>query len=169
MKYAAIVMALLVAIGLAVGGYTYANARLELVFVNETTALGLERAQDFAKLQEALDQNAMLGTAYIGSLGGSCTDYNFETYTFRLRNKGLIGAEMVEVQPIPVEGDMLSYTTLDALQVNANLTVPAGQERDAYCVVLVRADQDQLLRMQRRFTVTYYMWGIPRTMTVRYE
>ena len=169
MKFAAIVMALLVAIGLAVGVYTYANARLELVFVNETTALGLERAQDFAKLQEALDQNAMLGTAYIGSLGGSCTDYNFETYTFRLRNKGLIGAEMVEVQPVPVSGDMLAYTSLDPAQVNANVIVPSRGEQDAYCVVLRSASQDEFARMQRSFRITYYLWGIPRTMTVRYQ
>ena len=169
MKYAAIFMIVLVAVGLALGVYTYANARLTVASVSMNAVQGVEKPEDFAALQSALDENALMGTAYADSLAGSSLDYVFETYTFRLKNGGLIGAEMVEIEPIPLEGDALSYTTLDAARVNANLTIPARQERDAWCVVLRGASQDELLRRQRKFRVTYYMWGAPRTMTVGYQ
>ncbi|MBQ9195652.1 MAG: hypothetical protein IJ157_00300 [Clostridia bacterium] len=169
MKYAAIFMIVLVLAGLALGVYTYANARLTVTAVSMNAAQGVEKAQDFAALQSAMDQNALMGTAYTESLSGSGLDYVFETYTFRLKNSGLIGAEMVEIEPIPLEGDALSYTTLDAAQVNANLIVPARQERDAWCVVLRSAGQDELLRYQRKFRVTYYIWGMAKTMTVGYR
>lgn len=169
MKYAAIFMAVLVAVGLMLGVYTYANAHLTAAAVSMNAAQGFEKPEDFAALQNAMDHNALLGTAYADSLPGSSLDYVFETYTFRLRNGGLIGAEMVEIEPIPLEGDVLSYTTLDTAQVNANLTVPARQERDAWCVVVHSANQDELLRRQRKFRVTYYMWGMAKTMTVSYQ
>lgn len=169
MKYAAIFMCLLVIAGLTLGIYTYANARLTVAAISLSSAQGVEKAADFAALQKAMDQGALLGTAYVDELPGSSLDYTFETYTFRLKNGGLLDAEMVEVEPVPVEGDQLSYTTLDASQVNDNVTVPARQERDAWCVVLANADQDELLRRQRKFRITYYIWGMARTMTVSYQ
>ena len=169
MKYAAIFMIVLVVIGLGLGVYTYANAHLSLMEVSMSAARGFERAADFSALQAAMDQGALLGTAFADSLPGSNMDYTFETYTFRLRNPGLIDAEMVEITPLPAEGDMLAFATLDAAQVNANLTVPAGSERDAWCTLLVSANQDELTRYQRRFRVTYYIWGMQKTETVRYQ
>ena len=169
MKYAAIFMSVLVAIGLVLGIYTYANAHLTVTAVSMNAAQGFEKTQEFARLQNAMDQGALLGTAYADTLPGNSLDYVFETYTFRLKNGGLINAEMVEIEPIPLEGDVLSYTTLDAGQVNANLTVPAHQERDGWCVVVHSAGQDELLRRQRKFRVTYYMWGAAKTVTASYQ
>ena len=169
MKYAAFFMIALVVIGLALGAYTYANARLTVLDVSLHTVQANERAEDFAAVQSAMDQNALTGTPFADSVPGSSFDYDFQTYTLRLKNPGLIDAEMVEIQPVPLTGDMLSFTTLDPAQVNANLTVPAGQERDAWCVVLARADQDELLLQQRAFRVTYYLWGSPKTMTVKFK
>ena len=169
MKYAAIFMCLLVAAGFALGIYTYANARLTLVSVSVSTAQGVEKAAEVAALQKAVDHNALAGTAYVDSLPGSSLDYKFETYSFRLKNGGLIDAEMVEVEPVPVEGDKLSYTALDPAQANVNATVPARGEQTVRCVVLSDAGQDELLRRQRQFRVTYYLWGVAKTMTVGYR
>ncbi len=166
MKYAAIFMIVLVAIGLALGAYTYANARLTVASISLSTTPGVEKAEDFAALQSAMDQHALMGTAYADSLPGSSGDYDFETYAFRLRNKGLIGAEMVEITPVPLEGDMLSYATLDPAQVNANLIVPARGEQDAWCVILTKGGQDAPLHPKRQFRVTYYMWGKAKTALV---
>ena len=169
MKYAAIFMILLVAVGLVLGVYAYANARLTVADISVSESQGFEKAAEFAALQSAMDNGALMGTAYSESLPGSGLDYVFETYTFRLKNSGLIDAEMVEVQPVPVSGDMLAYTSLEPAQVNANVIVPSRGEQDAYCVVLRSASQDEFARMQRSFRITYYLWGIPRTMTVRYQ
>ena len=169
MKYAAIFMIVLVAVGLVLGVYTYTNARLVVASVSMNAVQGFEKTEDFAALQNAVDQSALMGTAYTDSLSGAGLDYVFETYTFRLKNRGMIDAEMVEIEPVPLAGDALSYTTLDASRVNDNLVVPAHQERDAWCVVLRSASQDELLRSQRKFRVTYYIWGRPKTLTVGYQ
>lgn len=167
MKYAAIFMAVLVALTLALGIYTLANAHLVVVSVTEDVAAAFERPEEFAALQTAMDHEALLGTPYADELPGSSMDYNFRTYTIRLRNPGLIAAEMVEIQPTPVNGDILSYTTLDAAQVNANRTVPARGEANLWTVVLSSA-QDTA-PAQRTFRITYYLWGMKKTTTATYK
>lgn len=167
MKYAAIVMIVLAAAALALGIYTYANARLVVTSISMESLPAFERQEDFAALQTAVDQGALMGTPYADEVPGSSLDYNFLTFTFRLKNNGLIGAEMVEIQPLPVNGDVLSYTTLDPERVNESLNVGSRQERDTWCVVLASAQSDA--QTSRSFRITYYLWGSPRTMTVNYN
>lgn len=114
MKYVAIFMVVLVIAAAGLGAYTYANARLQVVSVELKTAAGGERVQEFTALQTAVDRGALNGTAFTESVPGTAADYSFFTYTFRLRNGGLIDAEMVEIQPIPANGDVLAYATSDA-------------------------------------------------------
>ena len=169
MKYAAIVMALLVVAGAVLGIYTAANARVQILSVTMSAASADERQSDFALLQQAMDNSALIGTPYTESLTGSSADYSFFTYTFRLKNGGLINAEMVEIQPVPVNGDVLCYTSLDSTQATAEVTVKAGSERDAWCVVLTdRQNQEQHL-VTRSFRITYYIWGVAKSTVVTYN
>jgi len=161
-------MIVLVVIAAALGIYTLANARLQVTAVTLTAVPAAERADEFTALQTAMDQGALLGTPFTDTLPGTYADYSFFTYAFRLKNGGLIKAEMVEIQPMPVNGDVLCYTTLDSSQVNANLTVGAGKERDAWCVVLTSIPSTEGQQVSRSFRVTYYLWGIPRSLTVRF-
>ena len=101
MKYVAIFMVVLVIAAAGLGVYTYANARLQVVSVELKTAAGGERVQEFTALQTAVDRGALNGTAFTKSVPGTAADYSFFTYTFRLRNGGLIDAEMVEIQIAP--------------------------------------------------------------------
>ena len=64
MKYAAIFMIVLVAVGLVLGVYTYTNARLVVASVSMNAVQGFEKPEDFAALQNAVDQSALMGTAY---------------------------------------------------------------------------------------------------------
>ena len=166
MKYAAIFMAVLVVLALGVGVYALANAHLVVVSVTEEVTPGFERQEDFTALQTAMDQNALLGTPFAEELDGSSMDYDFRTYTFRLRNPGMIGAEMVEVQAVPGSGDALCYATLDARQVNADRQIPAHSEGDLWCVVLTSAQQPSV---PRDFRITYYMWGMQKSVTATYR
>ena len=104
MKYAAIVMALLVIAGAVLGIYTAANARIQIESVSLAAASGEEKQTEFAKLQQAMDNGALIGTPFTETLTGNSSDYSFFTYTFRLKNGGLIDAEMVEIQPVPLTG-----------------------------------------------------------------
>ena len=80
-----------------------------------------------------------------------------------------IDAEMVEIQPIPANGDVLAYATSDASQVNANTIVSAGGERDVWSVVLTSAQNQNDRQVSRSFKITYYIWGIPMSVTAKYN
>ena len=163
MKYVAIFMVVLVIAAAGLGAYTYANARLQVVSVELKTAAGGERVQEFTALQTAVDRGALNGTAFTESVPGTAADYSFFTYTFRLRNGGLIDAEMVEIQPIPANGDVLAYATSDASQVNTNTIV------SVWSVVLTSAQNQTDRQVSRSFKITYYIWGIPMSVTAKYN
>ena len=169
MKYVAIFMVVLVVAAAGLGLYTYANARLQVASVELTTVSASERADEFTALQMAVDRGALSGTAFTESVPGTAADYSFFTYTFRLRNGGLIDAEMVEIQPIPANGDVLAYATSDAAQVNANTIISAGSERDVWSVVLTSAQNQTNRQVSRSFKITYYIWGIPMSVTAKYN
>ena len=168
MKLVAVLMVILVVAAAVLGIYTVANARLRVLSVSMDSVSAAERPEEFAALQTAMDQGALMGIPFVDSLPGNSLDYSFFTFTFRLKNTGLVDAEMVEITPVPSNGDVLCYTTMDESRVNENLTVHAGKERDAWCVVLTSAQNEQLKRAPRSFRVTYYIWGKPRTLTVMY-
>lgn len=169
MKYVAIFMAALVVIAAATGIYTLANARVQVTAITLNAVSAAERESEFVALQNAMDQSALAGTPFANSVPGGSADYSFFTYTFRLKNSGLISAEMVEIQPVPVNGDVLCYASADSSQANANLVVRAGQERDAWCVLLTSAQNQENHLVTRSFRVTYYIWGIARSTTVTYN
>lgn len=165
MKYVAIFMALLVVAAGVLGIYTYANTRLAVVSVSVEMVSAAQRESEFLSWQSAMDHDAVAGTPFTDELPGSADDYSFFTYTFRLKNGGLIDAEMVEIQPVPVNGDVLAYSTTDAAAVNANNVIPAGSERNLWSVVLTSARNQSALATARSFKITYYIWGIPWSIT----
>jgi len=169
MKYVAIFMAVLVLLAGAFGLYAYVNTRLAVVDIELMVYPATQQEADFQRWQNAVDNGAVVGTAYAQSIPGTAEDYSYFVYTFRLRNKGLIDAEMVEIQPVPVNGDVLSYSTTDAAAVNANTMVKAGSERDVWSVLITSRQNQDNYQVTRSFYITYYIWGIPVTVTTVYH
>lgn len=169
MKYVAIFMVVLVVAAAAFGMYVYANTRLQVVSVKLETTAATARESEFSALQTAVDHQALTGTAFADSVAGTAEDYSFFTYTIRLRNNGLIDAEMVEVQPVPANGDVLAYASLDAAQAHGNTVIAAGSEQDVWSVVLTSAQNQQNRQVSRSFKITYYIWGMPVSITAAYN
>jgi len=169
MKYVAIVMVLLVVVAAAFGLYAYVNAKLVVASIELEAYDATMQTEDFLRWQSAVDNDAATGTAYTDSIPGTAADYSYFLYTFRLRNKGLINAEMVEIQPVPVNGDVLSYSTTNASDVNRGTTIPAGNERDVWSVLLTSKQNRESYLVTRSFYITYYIWGIPMTVTAVYN
>ena len=169
MKYVAIFMVVLVALAGAFGAYAYVNARLAVASIELEVYPATKQEADFQRWQNAVDNDAVGGTAYAQSIPGTAEDYSYFVYTFRLRNKGLIDAEMVEIQPVPVNGDVLSYSTTDATSVNNGVTVGAGNERDLWSVLITSKQNQDSYLVTRSFYITYYIWGIPMTVTATYN
>ena len=169
MKYVAIVMVLLVVAAAAFGLYAYVNARLVVASIELEAYDATMQTEDFLRWQSAVDNGAAAGTAYTDSIPGTAADYSYFLYTFRLRNKGLIDAEMVEIQPVPVNGDVLSYSTTNAADINRGTTVAAGSERDVWSVLITSKQNRDNYLVTRSFYITYYLWGIPITVTAVYN
>jgi len=169
MKYVAVFMVVLVLLAGAVGVYAYLNVKLEVASIEMAAYPATQQAADFQGWQNAVDNGAVSGTAFTGSIPGTADDYSYFVYTLRLRNKGLIDAEMVEVQPVPVNGDVLSYTTTDAAAINNNTIVASGGERDVWNVIITSRQNQENHIVTRSFYITYYIWGIPVTVTAVYN
>jgi len=169
MKYVAVFTVVLVLLAAALGVYTYANIKLEVAEISLEAYPASQQAEDFAAWQSAVDNGAVCGTAYTQSIPGTNADYSYFVYTLRLRNKGLIDAEMVEVQTVPVNGDVLSYSTTDAAGINRNTVIPAGGERDVWTVLITSKQNQESHIVTRSFYITYYIWGIPVTVTAVYN
>lgn len=163
-KYVAILLILAVLVSAGVGIYAYINTRLQVVSISVSTRSAESDANTFSLLQSRLDNGSSTAAVYTTALDGSASDYGFFTYCVRLHNNGLIRAEMVEVQPYPVNGDALSYTTLDTAQLNANRILEAGEDIELYCTLLTSAANLQNYLTSRTFRITYYIWGMPMTV-----
>lgn len=169
MKYVAVFMVVLVLLAGALGIYTYANVKLQVAGIELQAYPATQQETDFLGWQAAVDNGAVTGTAFTESIPGTAENYSYFVYTLRLRNKGLLDAEMVEIQPVPVNGDVLSYSTTDMASINANTVIPSGSERDVWTVVITSRQNQENHIVTRSFYITYYVWGIPVTVTAVYN
>ena len=169
MKYVAVFMVVLVLLAAALGIYTYANIKLQVAEIKLQAYPATQQETDFLGWQAAVDNGAVSGTAFTESVPGTADDYRYFGYTLRLRNRGLIDAEMVEIQPVPVNGDVLSYSTTDMASINANTVISAGSERDVWNVIITSKQNQDNHIVTRSFYITYYIWGLPVTVTAVYN
>lgn len=155
MKYFAILSVLILIVTLVGVGYMYmtANIVVEAVGVIATDAPSQETL--FNELKEQVRLGAVVGTPYVGTqeLSGA-ENYQFYTYTVRLRNNCSVPADMVELQVTPMAGDILQIGS------SADVKLPAGQTVDATATILTDVNMHAI----REVTVTYYIWGVPFTM-----
>ena len=155
MKYIAILSVLVLIVALVGVGYLYMNANIavEAVSVIATDALSQEAL--FNELKNQVRLGAVIGTPYVGAaeLSGP-EDYQFYTYTVRLRNDCSVPADMIELQVTPMAGDILQIGS------TADVKLPAGQTADITATILTDVNMHAI----REVTVTYYIWGVPFTM-----
>lgn len=159
MKTAAIVLIVLV---LAVGGclgYGLFNTSLQVIGKGLQTLPAQERAEEFAALRTALEQNSLQGTILRPGELGAAADYSYYVYTLRLHNPGLIDAQMVELQIAPLGSDVLFYGETQ------EVIIPAGGTRDVWCVLLTQGTPHAV----RDLYVTYYLWGHAHEVKFTYD
>ena len=160
MKYFAIITVLILIATLIGVGYMYMNANIyvEAVGVIATDAASQQALYD--EVREQLRLGAVIGTPYVAAqeLTGP-ENYQFLTYTVRMRNNTTVAADMVELQVTPMAGDVLQIGSFE------DVKLPAGRSVDATATILTDVNMHSI----REVTITYYIWGVPFTMktTVR--
>ncbi len=155
MKYFAILTVLILIVTLGGVGYMYMTSNV----VIEATGLIAIDAQSqtelFDSLRDQVRLGSVIGTPYTNAkeLTGP-EDYQFYTYTVRLRNDCAVTADMVELQVTPMSGDILQIGAYE------DVKVPAGETRDIQCTILTEKGKHGI----REVNVTYYIWGAPFTL-----
>ena len=154
MKYFATISVLILIVALVAVGYMYMTANLYVEAVGVIAADAPSQLPLFEELREQVRLGAVLGTPYVTAreLSGA-ENYQFLTYTVRLRNDTAVPADMVELQVTPMAGDILqigSYT---------DVKLPAKQTVDATATILTEKDMHPI----REVTISYYIWGVPFT------
>ncbi len=154
MKYLAIflVIALLFSIGGV--GYLYMTAT---VVVEATGTVAMEATSQmelFGQLARQAKNGALIGTVYSPLPLEDASQYQFITYTVRLRNDCMIDAESVEIQVYPMEGDVVQIGDFTPKTLHARKT------GDISATILASANMHSI----REVNITYYMWGLPFTV-----
>lgn len=154
MKYFATISVLILIVALVAVGYMYMTANLYVEAVGVVAADAPSQLPLFEELREQVRLGAVLGTPYTTAQELSdAANYQFYTYTVRLKNDTSVPADMVELQVTPMAGDILqigSYT---------DVKLPAKQTVDATATILTEKDMHPI----REVTISYYIWGVPFT------
>ncbi|MBQ3157667.1 MAG: hypothetical protein IJB81_12280 [Clostridia bacterium] len=155
MKYFAIISVLVLIVTLVGVGYLYMTANIFVEAVGVVAADAPSQIILFQQLKEQVRLGAVVGTPYVPAQElGDAENYQFYTYTVRLKNNCTVPADMVELQVTPMAGDILQIGS------SADVKLPASQTTDVTATILTDVNMHAI----REVTVTYYIWGVPFTM-----
>ncbi len=159
MKTAAITMIVLVLTVGGVIGWGLFHTDLEIIGKGLQTVAATDKAAEFEALRTAVERQSLMGTKLKNGALGPAGNYSYYIYTLRLRNTGLVTAEMVEMQISPAAGDVLFYGE------EGEADIAPGATRDVWCVLLTEGTPSPV----REIYVTYYLWGHPLEVKFTYD
>ena len=155
MKYFAILTVLILIAALVGVGYLYMTANIYVDAVGVSAVAAADQIALFEELREQVRLGAVLGTPYVAAQElPDAENYQFYTYTVRLKNDTAVSADMVELQVTPMAGDVLQIGSYH------DVKLPARQTVDATATILTSKDMHPI----REVNITYYIWGVPFTM-----
>ena len=160
MKYAALFLIVCVLVVGCVAGYELMNTQLQVTGQGLSVIAATDRAEEFQVLQTAMSRNSLEGTVFQSGELSAAENYTFKIYTLRLKNNGLLPAEMIEIQLSPDASDILYY------EEGEEIDIAAGATRDVWVSLLT---QDTTGSTARDLYLTYYIWGHPISMKFTYS
>ena len=110
--------------------------------------------QEYASWISAIENRQFVGLVYQEE--PAAEPAQFVTYTLRLRNGGLLPAEMVEMQLVTEAGDIAAYQDPEEADI-----APGGEGTLSLTLLTVSRAS-----LRRDIIVTYYLWG--RLYSIRY-
>ena len=166
MRKIAFVLALLALFLLGTTVWGFAAARLDLEVAGVRPLPEAEFRQRFARLKEQMQTGAVRGTVYEEAPLGEADDYVILEYTIKVGNRGFVPAQMLEAVVVPVRGDVLCFSQQEAQgqDVNQGIAANKGSQLMLRTYLLTRKS----LHAVREIQVSYYIWGNPFILKVRY-
>ena len=159
MKAAAIVSVVLLIACLLGIGVLYATADMAVESIGVIAVEAATQPDLFNQLRQQVETGSVLGTAYTSQPWlDDASNYQFYTYTIRLRNDCFVTADMIEAQVTPMDGDILQIGDYTVKQL------PARTTGDLQVTILTAVGMHPV----REINVTYYVWGMPFTLKTTY-
>lgn len=158
MKYAAIAAVLLLIACLIGVGYLYLTTNVTVEAIGVVAVEASTQPDLFNQLHQQVENQSVVGTAFTTTPLGDAENYQFYTYTIRLKNNCFVTADMVEVQVTPMQGDVLQ------LADEAARALPARTTGDLGATILT----DVNMHSVRELNISYYMWGVPFSIRTTY-
>lgn len=158
MKYIAILTVLLLIASLVGVGYLYLTSNVTVEAIGVVAVEASTQPEMFERLRQQMESQSVVGTAFTTQPLGDINNYQFYTYTIRLKNNCFLTADMVEVQVTPMQGDVLQLADGSARALAARSTGDLG------ATILT----DINMHSVRELNISYYMWGVPFTIRTTY-
>lgn len=159
MKKLAIFLILLVMIFAGVILYGLFQSNLQVVSKGLEVYFATDVPQLFDQHKTEVENKGFIGTLIRNEPLGYAEDYVYRRYSLRVKNNGLVDAEMVEIQIAPEDEDVLYYGE------NGKVDIKAGETKEIWCVLLSKKDTPDV----RNFFLTYYLWGNPQEVKFTYD
>ena len=159
MKPVAIFLIILCVAALAGVGFLFATANLTVTGTGCVATDGADQAETFALLKNQVATDTFTGTPFRTEEMGEAGEYQFYTYTVRLRNDCFLKAEVVELQVTPMDGDVLQMGDGEEHSLRARST------GDISATILTEKGKHNV----RELTVSWYFWGLPFTTRGTYS
>lgn len=126
------------------------------VQTNVMTAPAADHPDAFASIQSILSANAA-PVRWCGDVPASADGVTLVDMTLTLTNNGFLPAEWLDVEIAPANGDIAVYSLS-----GETADVPARSAGQLNLKLITRADSNT----QRTVTVSYYVYGMKRTVEV---
>lgn len=151
MKAAAILMLVVCLAALCGVGYLYMSASITVSPVETIASDAVSQSEYYQTLREQLENGSFTGTLFSQDRPDNPERDVFYTYTVQISNHSFLPAEVVELQIMPVTGDILQIGD------PSEHTLISGHTISLSATLLT----EKQLHNIRELTVTYYVWGIP--------
>ena len=159
MKAAAILSVILLIVCLLGVGALYMTSGMVVESVGVIAVEASTQPDLFNQLRDQVASGSVLGTAYTSETWlDAAENYQFYTYTIRLRNDCFVAADMIEAQVTPMDGDVLQIGDFSVKQLNARAT------GDLQVTILTTVQMHPV----REINVTYYVCGLPFSVKTTY-
>ena len=151
MKIAAVLMLIVCLAALCGVGYLYMTASITVTPVETIASDAVSQSDYYQMLREQLENGSFVGTLYTQTHPDNPEEDVFYTYTVQITNHSFLHAEVIELQIMPVTGDILQigdpeeHTLAPGRTATLSATLLTGKQ----------------LHNVRELTVTYYVWGLP--------
>ena len=159
MRVAAVILMVLCLAAAVLTGYLFVTANVVITGIDCVAADAADQPEIFRELKRQTETGTFTGTPFETDGLGEAADYQFFTYSVKMRNDTFVRAETVQIQIAPMNGDVLQTAETAPGQI------PARGAGEAGATILTRKNMHNV----REIVVTYYLWGMPFSLRTTYS